>query len=77
MTYQRFEDLPVWKAAMEFAVMVFALAEDRAFNGCGDARDQLQRAAHQTMKTVVPTSTCSKSHSASGMCIRMQPWEAL
>ena len=39
----------------------------------GDLRD----AAHQTMKTVVPTSTWSKSHSASGTCIRMQPCEAL
>ena len=29
-----------------------------------------------TMKTVEPTSTRSKSHSASGMRIRMQPWEA-
>jgi len=45
MTYQRFEDLPVWKAAMDFAVMVFELLEDRAFDRCGDVRDQLQRAA--------------------------------
>ena len=29
-----------------------------------------------TMKTVVPTVTWLKSHSASGMCIRMQPCEA-
>jgi four helix bundle protein len=45
MTYERFEDLPVWKAAMDFAVRVFALVEDRAFSGCGDVKDQLQRAA--------------------------------
>src|SRR5439155_13537178 len=32
---------------------------------------------HQTMCTVVPISTRSKSHSASGTCIRMQPCETL
>ena len=45
MTYQRFEDLPVWKAAMDFTIAVFELLEDRAFDRCGDVRDQLQRAA--------------------------------
>ena len=38
------------------------------------ARTLLQQAG--TMYTGVPTSTCSKSHSASGMAIRMQPWDA-
>ena len=35
------------------------------------------RARHQaeTMNTVVPTSTWLNSHSASEMCIRMQPWD--
>ncbi len=45
MKYQRFEDLPVWQTAMDFAVHADALSQDRAFNGHGDARDQLQRAA--------------------------------
>ena len=45
MTYERFEDLPVWKAAMDFAVRAFELVDDRAFSGAGDGRDQLQRAA--------------------------------
>jgi four helix bundle protein len=44
MTYQRFEDTPVWKAAQELGVDVFALVEDRAFDEKGDFRDQLQRA---------------------------------
>lgn len=44
MTYQRFEDTPVWKAAQELGVDVFALVEDRAFDEKGDLRDQLQRA---------------------------------
>jgi four helix bundle protein len=45
MTYQRFEDLPVWNAAQDLAVDVFALVDDRAFNYKGDLRDQLQRAS--------------------------------
>jgi four helix bundle protein len=44
MTYKRFEYLPVWNAAQDLAVEVFALVEDRAFSGKGDVRDQLQRA---------------------------------
>ena len=45
MTYERFEDLPVWQAAMNFAVSGFELLDDRSFNGCGDARNQLQRSS--------------------------------
>ncbi|HXK85798.1 MAG TPA: four helix bundle protein [Phycisphaerae bacterium] len=45
MTYQRFEDLPVWQVAMRLAERVFALTEDRSFAGKGDLRRQLQRAA--------------------------------
>jgi four helix bundle protein len=45
MTYERFEDLPVWKAAMEIAVVVYRLTRDRFFSQPGDLRDQLRRAA--------------------------------
>ena len=45
MTYQRFEDLPVWVAAQDLGVDVFALLEDRAFDDKGDLRDQLQRSS--------------------------------
>ena len=44
MTYQRFEDTPVWQAAQELGADVFALVEDRAFGPMGDLRNQLQRA---------------------------------
>src|SRR5215210_8008474 len=44
MTYERFEDTPVWNAAQELGVDVFALLEDAAFDEKGDLRDQLQRA---------------------------------
>jgi len=43
--YERFEDLPVWKAAIEFAVKVYALTAREQFKGHGGLRDQLERAA--------------------------------
>jgi four helix bundle protein len=45
MTYERFEDLPVWNDAQALAVDVFALVGDRAFVGKGDLADQLRRAS--------------------------------
>lgn len=44
-TYKRFEDLPVWKAAIELGLGIFKLTQDRAFNQQGDLRSQLRRAA--------------------------------
>lgn len=44
MKYERFEDLPVWKAAIELAVQIFALTENETFKGKGDLRNQLERA---------------------------------
>ena len=50
MTYSRFEDLPVWNAAIDLAVRVYALTENPAFEGLegkrgGDLSDQLRRAS--------------------------------
>ena len=45
MKYERFEDLPVWKAAIEFAVKVYELTAREQFKGHGGLRDQLERAA--------------------------------
>lgn len=45
MKYDRFENLPVWKAAIELAVKIYRLTERPAFKGQGDLRDQLRRAA--------------------------------
>jgi four helix bundle protein len=45
MTYQRFEDLPVWKEAIRLAEKVYALTEDAAFQKQYSLRDQLERAA--------------------------------
>jgi len=44
MKYERFEDLPVWQTAVELAVKIFGLTDDRDFGGDGDLRDQLRRA---------------------------------
>ena len=45
MKYERFEDLPVWKAAAELAVQVFAWSSHAWFRGKGDLANQIQRAA--------------------------------
>ncbi len=45
MKYDRFEDLPVWKGAIELVDRVYSFTRDRAFVQPGDLRDQLRRAA--------------------------------
>jgi len=45
MKYERFEDLPVWKAAIDLAQRIYTLTRDRFFSQPGDLRDQLRRAA--------------------------------
>ena len=45
MKYERFEDLPVWKAAVDLATRIYSATEDRAFHTAGDLRSQLRRAA--------------------------------
>src|SRR5262249_15713424 len=43
--YDRFEHLPVWKAAIDLAARVYALTSERFFAQSGDLRDQIRRAA--------------------------------
>jgi len=45
MKYERFEDLPVWQAAIDLAVRVYALTKDKFFSQPGDLRDQIRRAS--------------------------------
>jgi len=45
MKYQRFEELPVWRAAIDLAVRVYALTAKPNFKGQGSLRDQIERAA--------------------------------
>ena len=45
MKYERFEDLPVWQAAIELAKRVYDLTRERFFDQAGDLRGQLRRAS--------------------------------
>lgn len=45
MKYSTFEELPVWNAAVEFALKVFAFTDAADFRGFGDTKNQLERAA--------------------------------
>ena len=45
MKYNRFEELPVWRDAIELAVRVFDLTARSEFQGYYGIRDQLERAA--------------------------------
>ena len=44
MTYDRFEDLPVWQLAADLAVNIFRWTSETWFRGKGDLANQLQRA---------------------------------
>ena len=45
MKYTRFEELPVWQAAIKLAVGVYELTGRANFKGQGSLRDRLERAA--------------------------------
>jgi four helix bundle protein len=45
VTYERFEDLPVWKKAIELGRAAYRLTGRPAFKGQFSLRDQLERAA--------------------------------
>jgi len=42
--YSSFEELPVWNAAVTFALKVFEFTEKSDFRGLGDTKSQLERA---------------------------------
>ncbi len=45
MKYQRFEELPVWQAAIRLGREIYSLTEDPTFKGRYSLRDQMERAA--------------------------------
>jgi len=45
MKYQRFEDLPVWKSAIQLGAQVYALTDKPEFEKRYSLRDQIERAA--------------------------------
>ena len=45
MKYSRFEELPVWQAAVDFALLVFKFTNIADLRGLGDTKNQLERSA--------------------------------
>ncbi len=45
MKYSTFEELPVWNAAISFALRVFEFTANADFHGLGDTKNQLERAS--------------------------------
>ena len=45
MKYKNFEELPVWNAAIEFAIVLFEFTSKADFRGIGDLKNQIERAA--------------------------------
>jgi four helix bundle protein len=52
MKYSSFEELPVWKAAVEFALDVFDFTNRSDFRGLGDTKNQLERAARSISNNI-------------------------
>lgn len=44
MKYRNFEELPVWNAAIEFALNIFEFTSNADFRGMGDLKNQIERA---------------------------------
>src|SRR5688572_33244711 len=44
MKYTRFEELPVWQAAIDLAVEIYRFTGNEEFKGQGSLRDQIERA---------------------------------
>ncbi|MBI1871673.1 MAG: four helix bundle protein [Chlamydiae bacterium] len=45
MTFERFEDVPVWKEGVKLTTAIFQLTEDKRFRFKGDIANQIQRAS--------------------------------
>ena len=45
MKYERFEQLPVWQAAIDLAKRIYLLSDKVEFRGHGSLRDQIERAS--------------------------------
>lgn len=52
MKYSRFEELRVWKAAIEWAAGVYKFTSSEALAGKGSLRDQMERAAVSVSKNI-------------------------
>src|SRR5439155_7450011 len=77
---RRDDDLTPVHGTRDLAAALVRDVPDQHAEQCQHDRDRYGLSStpdHQTMKTVVPTSTWLKSHSACGISIRMQPCDRL
>lgn len=56
MKYRNFEDLPVWNAAIEFALKLFEFTAAADLRGVGDLKNQIERAA-VSISTILPKAS--------------------
>lgn len=56
MKYKKFEDLPVWNAAIEFALNIFEFTPNADFRGMGDLKNQIERATVSISNTIAEGS---------------------
>jgi four helix bundle protein len=56
MKYNRFEELPVWKAAIELAIGVFNLTARSMFRRYYSVRNQLERSAMSVSNNIAEAS---------------------
>ena len=52
MKYSNFEELPVWQAAIQFALQTYSFTNRGDFRGLGDTKNQLERAALSVSKNI-------------------------
>ena len=61
MKYKNFEDLPVWKAAIEFAIAVFEFTSAADFRGVGDLKNQIERASVSISNNIAEASSAEQT----------------
>ncbi|HEX8203559.1 MAG TPA: four helix bundle protein [Isosphaeraceae bacterium] len=52
MYYQRFEDVPVWKDAVQLAIRAYRLTDSGCLKGHPGLRDQIERAAQSVSNNI-------------------------
>lgn len=52
MKYENFEDVPVWRDAINLSVRIFEITEAPVFQGRGDVANQIQRAGLSISNTI-------------------------
>ncbi|MBX6316086.1 MAG: four helix bundle protein, partial [Isosphaeraceae bacterium] len=58
MRYQRFEELPVWRDAIELAARIFTMTATGGLKGYSGLRDQLERAVVSIANNIAEGFEC-------------------